>query len=175
MASPSSAFLTRASENVFELGRDGYRLSALTVGECRLTLIDTGTAGDPPVYADGEPPVPGREGRREYDWQPAPTAPSWMHMAWLLEDLATWVDPLFEEGVTLDGIDAPHAQHCDVLVRHEDTAYRVRIALTGRRDQLDFPGMYLRDMFTEGRHHAHLAAAAADPGGAALVDLRGVL
>ncbi|MEV6319246.1 hypothetical protein [Streptomyces sp. NPDC051776] len=173
MASPDSTFLTRASESVFDLGLDGFRLGALTLQGRRLAVIDTGAAGDPPCYADGPPPVPGREGRREHDWQPAADAPAWMQMAWLLEDLATWVHPLAEEHITLTGIEAPESQWCDVLLRDGDTAYRVRILLTGRDEPLDFPGMYLRDMFTEGRHRDHLMAE--EPGDLPVVDLRSVL
>ncbi|MFF1419838.1 hypothetical protein [Streptomyces sp. NPDC058280] len=175
MASPDSEFLTRASEAAFELGADGYRVSVITVLSRQIAFIDTGTdtTPGPPLYAQGEPLVPGREGRRVYDWQPATEAPSWMLMAWLLEDLATWIDPLAGEHVTLTGVEAPVPHWCDVLVRADDTAYRVRIALADRDELLDFPGMYLRDLFAEGRQHQYLT-----PGpdqGIPVVDLRGVL
>ncbi|MBT2510764.1 hypothetical protein J7I98_34075 [Streptomyces sp. ISL-98] len=174
MASPDSEFLTRASEAAFELGADGYRLSTVTIKSRHIAFTDTGIAPDPPLYAEGEPPpVPGREGRREYDWQPATDAPAWMNMAWLLEDLAAWIVALANEHVTLVGAESPHPHWCDVLVRDGDTAYRVRIALAGRRDPLDFPGMYLRDLFAEGRHRDHLAPAPEE--GTPLVDLRTVL
>ncbi|MFG2196141.1 hypothetical protein [Streptomyces sp. NPDC048639] len=172
MASPDSIFLTRTSESVFDLGLDGYRLSALDITGRSLTMIDTGTAGDPPQYADGPPPVPGREGRRKHDWQPAPAAPSWMQMAWLLEDLATWAESMAEEHVTLTGIDAPQPQWCDILLRDGD-AYRVRIALTGRDEPLDFPGMYLRDLVTEGRHRDHLTTD--ETSDVPVVDMRRIL
>ncbi|MBH1937263.1 hypothetical protein I5Q34_23840 [Streptomyces sp. AV19] len=174
MAGPDSRFLTRASEAAFDLGADGYRVSELRISSRQLAFTDTGVAGEPPLYAGGEPPpVPGREGRREYDWQPATEAPSWMQMAWLLEDMATWIEPLADEQVTLIGVESPLPDWCDVLVRHGDTAYRVRIALADRTEPLDFPGMYLRDMFAEGRHRKYVAPGTEQ--GMPVADLRGVL
>ncbi|MFD5098257.1 hypothetical protein [Streptomyces albidochromogenes] len=102
MAGPDSEFLTRASEAAFELGADGFRMSAMTITSRHIAFTYTGITPDPSLYTEGEPPpVPGREGRREYDWQPASDAPAWMNMAWLLEDLATWIQFLAEEHVTL--------------------------------------------------------------------------
>lgn len=60
-----------------------------------------------------------------------------------------------------------------MLVRDGDTAYRVRIALAGREEPLDFPSMYLRDMFAEGRHREHVAPEPTQ--GMPVVDLLGVL
>ncbi|MFD8970643.1 hypothetical protein ACFV0C_37600 [Streptomyces sp. NPDC059568] len=148
-------------------------MSTLTVASRQLAFTDTGVAPGPPRYADGAPPVPGRAGRREYDWQPAVEAPSWMQLAWLLEDLATWIDPLAEEHVTLIGVESSVAHWCDVLVRDGDTEYRVRIALADREDLLDFPGIYLRDLFAEGRQRRYLVAEPREE--MAVVDLRGVL
>lgn len=173
MADHDSVFLIRASEAAFDLGSDGYLLTSATIATRQLAFTDTGTSPEPPRYADGAPPVPGREGRREHDWQPAADAPGWMQLAWLLEDLATWAEPLAEEDITLAGLESPVPDRCDVLLRDGDTAYRVRIGLTGRNVLLDFPGMYLRDLFTEGRHHARLTHDPAHP--TPVVDLRGLL
>lgn len=71
------------------------------------------------------------------------------------------------------GFESPLPDWCDVLVRDGDTAYRVRIALAGREEPLDFPSMYLRDMFAEGRHREHVAPEPTQ--GMRVVDLRGVL
>ncbi|MFJ2176334.1 hypothetical protein ACIOHE_26020 [Streptomyces sp. NPDC087851] len=49
-----------------------------------------------------------------------------------------------------------------------DTTYRVRIALAQRKKPLDFPGTYLLELFTEGRHRRYLA-------GPGTVDLREAL
>ncbi|OEJ23189.1 hypothetical protein BGM19_36380 [Streptomyces agglomeratus] len=175
MASPDSEFLTRVSEAAFELGTDGFRVTAMTIKSRQIGFTDTGTTPDPPLYMQGEPPpVPGRQGRREYDWQPATHAPAWMNMAWLLEDLATWIQPLADEHVTLLGIEAPLPHWCDILLRDGDTAYRVRVALADRSEPLDFPGMYLRDMLTEGRHRDHLTPTDSEDE-TPLVDLRTVL
>lgn len=173
MATPDSEFLTHASEVAFELGLDRFRISTLTVRSRQITFTETDGPAQPPLYADGEPPQPGRAGRREYDWQPAVAAPSWMNTAWLLEDLATWVQPLADDHITVDGLEAPEPDWCDVLLGYGDSAYRVRIAVAGRNQVLDFPGMYLRDLFTEGRHRAQLTPGPA--GEVPVVDLRTVL
>ncbi|MFD9908764.1 hypothetical protein [Streptomyces sp. NPDC059063] len=176
MVSPDTAFLLHASEAAFEWGQDGFRITAVDLSSREITLADTGEPAGPPAYEQGEPPVPGREGRRAYDWQPAVHAPHWMNLAWLLEDMATWVPQLAEEQVTLTGIAAPVADWCDVLTHTRDGSFRVRIKLAQRDELLDFPGMYLRDLFAEARHLRHLApSASSHAGDARLVDLRDVL
>ncbi|MFD9460908.1 hypothetical protein [Streptomyces sp. NPDC060027] len=169
MAEPDGEFLTHASEVAFDLGSDRLRVTALTLRSRSIECTEIGGPSEPPVYAEGEPPGTGREARRTYDWQPAADAPSWMNMAWLLEDLAAWVDPMAEDGITLLGLEAPEPDWCDVLVLDGDSRLRVRIALAGRRDVLDFPGMFLRDLFAEGRSRAHLTEDRS------VVDLRDVL
>jgi hypothetical protein len=173
VATPDSEFLTHASEVAFELGLDRFRISALTIRSRQITFTETDGPSQPPLYAEGEPPQPGREGRRKYDWQPAIAAPSWMHLAWLLEDLATWVQQMADDYITVVGIEAPEPDWCDVLILDGDSAYRARIALTGRREVLDFPGMYLRDLFAEGRHRAYLTPHLS--GELPVVDLRTIL
>ncbi|GGX10414.1 hypothetical protein GCM10010297_35000 [Streptomyces malachitofuscus] len=168
-----SEFLTHASEVAFDLGCDRFRVTGLTVQSRQITFCEIDGASEPPVYAEGEPPETGREGRRTYDWQPAAGAPSWMNMAWLLEDLAAWVGQMAEDRITVIGLEAPEADWCDVLVLDGDSRYRVRIALANRRDPLDFPGIYLRDMFAEGRYRTYLAPGLVQ--GLPLVDLRDVL
>lgn len=173
VATPDSEFLTHASEVAFDLGLGRFRISALTIQSRQITLTETDGPAQPPLYADGEPPQPGRAGRREHDWQPATAAPSWMNLSWLLEDLATWVQPMADDHITVVGLEAPEPDWCDVLLLDGDSTYRVRIALAGRREVLDFPGMYLRDLFTEGRYRAHLTPGLA--GELPVVDLRTVL
>ncbi|MFF1717152.1 hypothetical protein [Streptomyces sp. NPDC058268] len=173
MASPDSEFFTRASEAAFDLGLDGFRVSAIAVQPRQVTFTATDGPVDPPVYAEGEPPVPGRAGRREHDWQPAANAPSWMNMAWLLEDMATWITPLAQDHVLMLGIQSASHDWCDVLLRDSEDRYRVRIGLARRRELLDFPGMYLRDMFAEGRQHQYLSPEVQQD--EQVVDLRNIL
>ncbi|MEU4686838.1 hypothetical protein [Streptomyces xinghaiensis] len=173
MVTRDSEFLTHASEAAFELGLDRFRLSSLTIPSRQMVFMESDGPPEPPVYAEGEPPVPGREGRRVHDWQPAADAPSWMNMAWLLDDLASWIAPMAEEHITVTGLEAPTPEWCDVLVADGDTRLRVRIALAHRREPLDFPGMYLRDMFTEGRYRTYLAPGLAED--RPVVDLRAIL
>ncbi|MEU0332817.1 hypothetical protein [Streptomyces sp. NPDC006193] len=169
MTDPDSEFLTHASEVAFDLGRDRFRVTALTLRSRTIAFTEISGPSQPPVYFEGEPPGTGREARRTYDWQPAADAPSWMNMAWLLEDLAAWVGQMAEDRITLVGIEAPEPDWCDVLVLDGDSRYRVRIALADRDEVLDFPGMYLREMFAEGRYRSYLTEDRS------VVDLRGVL
>ncbi|GAA2251695.1 hypothetical protein GCM10010232_44730 [Streptomyces amakusaensis] len=167
---PESMFLAHASEVAFDAGLDRFRVSSLTLGSRRLGLTEADGPPQPPVYRDGEPPVPGREGRRAYDWQPAADAPSWMNMAWLLEDLAVWVHQMADDRITVTGVEAPEPDWCDVLVLDGDSRYRARLRLAGRDEPLDFPGMYLRDLFAEGRWRDRLVPGRV--GGVPVVDLR---
>lgn len=157
MASPDSEFLSRSSEVSFDLGLDGFRVSAIEMRSRQVTFTATDGPVAPPSYLEGEPPVPGRVGRREHDWQPAVDAPAWMVMAWLLEDMSTWITPLAEDHTLVLGFEAPSQDWCDVLLLNGDDRYRVRIRLAHRHELLDFPGMYLRDMFSEGRQRAYIS------------------
>lgn len=172
MASPDSEFLSRSSEVAFDLGLDGFQVSAIAVQPRQVTFTATDGPVSPPSYREGEPSVPGRAGRREHDWQPAVDAPAWMVMAWLLEDMATWITPLAEDHIFVLGFEAPSQDWCDVLLLDGDVRYRVRIRLAHRRELLDFPGMYLRDMFSEGRQHAYISSEAGSK--EQVVDLRDV-
>ncbi|MFF4904049.1 hypothetical protein ACFY2T_04235 [Streptomyces sp. NPDC001260] len=91
MTDGDSEYLTHASEVVFDLGRDRFRLTALSLQSRTIAFTETSGPSEPPAHFEGEPPGTGREARRTYDWQPAADAPSWMNMAWLLDDLAAWV------------------------------------------------------------------------------------
>ncbi|MER6916876.1 hypothetical protein ABT354_34970 [Streptomyces sp. NPDC000594] len=173
MRRSDSEFLIRAAENAFELGERGHRVTLVEIPSQRVTAVDTGCPPEPPVYIQGEPFLPGTEGRRGFDWTPAPEAPSWMQLAWLLKDLGEWLSMLAEAQVTVEGLESPLADWCDVRVRDGDTRLRVRIALSGRTDALDFPGMYLHDLFREGRSQAHLVPGRAPAD--RLMDLRDVL
>lgn len=44
-----------------------------------------------------------------------------------------------------------------MLLRDGDTASWAHIPSAGRTEPLDFPGVYLRDVFTEGRHPGYVA------------------
>lgn len=169
MTGSESGFLGRLADAVFELGADGFRLTAVSLEDRSVSFGDTVQVPGPPSYVQGELPATGRAGRREYDWQPAPEAPEYLHLAWLLADLAEWVTALAEKRIAVTGVEAPEPGWCDVLVRDGDTAYRVRIGLAGRTEPLDFPGMYLLELFAEGRYRRYLTADAQ------VVDLRGVL
>ncbi|MER5257917.1 hypothetical protein [Streptomyces sp. NPDC002855] len=173
MASPDSEFLTRASEAAFDLAQEGFRVSAIAVQPRQVSFTATDGPVAPPAYAEGEPPVPGRAGRREHDWQPAAHAPSWMNMAWLLEDMATWITPLAEDHILTIGFQSTSQDWCDVLLLDGEAPYRVRIGLAHRHELLDFPGMYLRDMFAEGRQHNYLSPEVQQH--EQVVDLRNIL
>ncbi|MFJ5773585.1 hypothetical protein [Streptomyces sp. NPDC093094] len=173
MTAGDSEFLSHASEVAFDLGRDRLRLRALDIPSRRIEFAETAQPLPPPAYEHGEPPDTGREGRRTHDWQPAADAPAWMNLAWLLDDLAAWAGQMAEDRVVVQGLDAPHPDRCDLLLLDGDTRYRVRIALAGREELLDHPGMFLRDLFAEGRARAHLVRDAGED--RALVDLRAVL
>jgi hypothetical protein len=157
----------------FDLGRDRFRLRALDIPSRRIEFTETERPLPPPVYDQGEPPDTSREGRRTYDWQPAADAPAWMNLAWLLDDLAVWVGQMAEDHITLQGVDAPLPDRCDVLLLDGDTRCRARIALSGREEPLDHPGMFLRDLFAEGRSRRYLTEDAGED--RRVVDLRGVL
>ncbi|NBE55921.1 hypothetical protein [Streptomyces boluensis] len=174
MAGPDSLFLGRCAEAAFTLGLDGFLVSTLSVPARSITFRASEQPAPPPVYEQGEPPVPGPAGRRTDDWQPAADAPLWMNTAWLLDDLAASITPLAEDQVQALGLEAPPgADWCDLSVRDGDSLLRVRIQLAGRREPLEFPGMFLRELFTEGRYRDHLAA---EPDrGVPVVDLRGTL
>ncbi|MEU8794568.1 hypothetical protein [Streptomyces sp. NPDC048643] len=164
-----SKFLTHASEAAFDLGRDSFRVTTLKLRPRTIEFTQTSGPPAPPLYFEGEPPATDREARRIYDWQPAADAPAWMNMAWLLDDLASWVGPMADDRISIVGIEASEPDWCDVLVLDGDSSYRVRISLANRREILDFPGMYLRDMFAEGRYRTYLTQ---DP---SLIDLRNIL
>jgi hypothetical protein len=96
-----------------------------------------------------------------------------MNLAWLLDDLAVWVGQMAEDHITLQGVDAPLPDRCDVLLLDGDTRCRARIALSGREEPLDHPGMFLRDLFAEGRSRRYLTEDAGED--RRVVDVRGVL
>ncbi|MFE1440028.1 hypothetical protein [Streptomyces sp. NPDC058739] len=173
MAAGDSEFLSHASEVAFDLGRDRFRLRALDIAARRIEFAQTEEPLPPPVYEQGEPPATDRRGRRRYDWQPAADAPAWMNLAWLLDDLAAWIGVMAEDHITVQGLDAPEPGHCDVLLLDGDTRLRARVALTARTEPLDHPGMFLRDLFAEGRSRGYLVRDAGEDGW--VVDLRGVL
>ena len=173
MAAVDSEFLTHAAEAAFDLGRIRFRVSALTIATRCIEFAETDDPSAPPVYEEGEPPDTTREGRRKYDWQPAADAPAWMNMAWLLDDLAAWIAVMAEDHITVTGLDTPEPDCCDVLVLDGDSRHRVRIALAGRTSVLVFPGMYLRELFAEGRYRTYLTADT--PQEWPVVDLRAVL
>ncbi|GGZ30467.1 hypothetical protein [Streptomyces poonensis] len=173
MIGTDGEFLSHVSEVVFDLGMDRLRLTNLDVASRRMTVALIPGPFQPPLYAEGEPPDTSRQGRRTYDWQPAVHAPAWMTMAWLLEDIAAFSGQMADDHIAVTGLEAPTSQICDLLVRDGDSHYRVRIALADREQLLDNPGMFLHEVFAEGRYRNYLRT----PSGAdtAIVDLRDVL
>lgn len=167
-----TAFLIHVSDTAFELGPHGFHLIAVTMRPRQFTCADTGVKPAPPAYVSGPPPESHQQ-RRAVFWQPAPEAPPYLHLAWLVNEIATELSALAEEAITVFGIDSPTTSWAELRAAFRDTSYRVRIGLAGRDEPLDFPGMYLREMFTAGRHRRYLATgtAAETP----LIDLRGVL
>ncbi|MFI2029001.1 hypothetical protein [Streptomyces buecherae] len=167
----STPFLARAAEAAMNMGADGYRLLHLDIPTRRLTFTDTGTVPEPGVFPHGSPQqVADRAWRAHHDWQPAPESPPYLQMAWLLDDMSTWLADLSEIQVTVDGLAAPEPDWCDVLIRDGDTRLQARVQLADRSEPLDFPGMYLRDLFAEGRASHYIA-----DGSPKVVDLRAVL
>ncbi|WEV27980.1 hypothetical protein OYE22_24515 [Streptomyces sp. 71268] len=154
----STPFLARAAEAAMTMGGDGYRLLHLDIPTRRLTFADTGAAPAPGIFLHGSPrQAADRAWRADHDWQPAPKSPPHLQLAWLLDDMSTWLADLSEIQVTVDGLDAPVPDWCDVLLRDGDTRLRARVQLANRNEPLDFPGMYLRDLFAEGRASDYVA------------------
>lgn len=173
MIGTDGEFVSHVSEVVFDLGIDHLRLAGLDVSSRRMTIELIPGPLQPPLYAEGEPPDTSRQGRRTYDWQPAIGAPAWMTMAWLLEDVAAFSSLMADAHIAVTGLEAPTSGTCDLLVRDGDSHYRVRIALANREQLLDNPGMFLYELFAEGRYrdYLHTPPGADTP----IVDLSDVL
>jgi hypothetical protein len=112
--------------------------------------------------------------RREYYWLPAADAPAYVQLAWLLAELANGLPELIETGVRPLGLTATDA-HADLRVRYPGLGgpvYRLRIGLGGRSTPMEFPAIFIAELFQGGRQERWLDRTEA---GEPLVDLRGVL
>ncbi|MFI0778089.1 hypothetical protein [Streptomyces sp. NPDC021212] len=102
----------------------------------------------------------------------APTAssPAWAHLAWLLWELPfvqAFREYGREGGPTLCGVEVPSRRWADVLAEHRGERWRVRVALEGRTEPIEFPGMVIGELFGEGRHRTLAVEGASrllDPG-----------
>ncbi|QLH21635.1 hypothetical protein [Streptomyces sp. Rer75] len=86
---------------------------------------------------------------------PAASSPAWAHLAWLLRELPfvhAFREYGQEGGPTLRGVEAPSRRWADVLTEHHGERWRVRVALEGRTEPIEFPGMAIGELFGEGRH-----------------------
>lgn len=86
---------------------------------------------------------------------PAAFSPAWAHLAWLLRELPfvhAFREYGHEGGPTLLGVEAPSRRWADVLTEHRGERWRVRVALEGRTEPIEFPGMVIGEVFGEGRH-----------------------
>ncbi|WP_432095645.1 hypothetical protein [Streptomyces sp. bgisy100] len=223
--SGSGAFLTNISDALVDLGPAGIHLTSLTLTpshQAVLTQTDQTVHGRLPDTADvfplAELPPGGRfashEQRREAFWQPAPHAPAYLHLAWLLNELGEELNTLRAAGLILLRAESPEPDSVDLILVHHPlhtaaeppanvspegetrcqasyqppetgqdqrvtgtstgTTYRVRIQLQHRGHPLEFPAMYLRELFEESRHTRWMTTSTTHSP-LPLVDLRSVL
>ncbi|MFG2196782.1 hypothetical protein [Streptomyces sp. NPDC048639] len=219
----SGAFLTRISDTLVDLGPGGIHLTSLTLApahQATFTRPEQQTALRLPSAAEAfplaEPPsgswFVSHEQRRHAFWQPAPTAPSFLHCAWLLNELGEELNTLEPAGLTFLRAEAPQPESVDLVLVHRrvepsaeprleapgegeirygatyqspepgqletslrtgpEVTYRVRIQLQDRQEPLEFPVLFLRELFEENRYPKWMAAEETE---LPLVDLRGVL
>ncbi|NDU74530.1 hypothetical protein GWI34_18105 [Actinomadura sp. DSM 109109] len=114
------------------------------------------------------------EERRRAYWQPAPEAPGGFQVAWLLDGFAEDIGGFTAARLRLERMTVSPAGHADIAVRWEEGPGRActfRVLIENRTEPLDFPALYIRDIF-EGRHPRWDAGAAGLP---PFVDLRSLL
>ncbi|WP_154685998.1 hypothetical protein [Streptomyces himastatinicus] len=98
---------------------------------------------------------------------PAASSPAWAHLAWLLRELPfvqAFREYGHEGGPTLCGVEVPSRQWAEVLTEHHGERWRVRVALEGRTEPIEFPGMVIGELFGEGRHRELAESHLVDPG-----------
>ncbi|GLF94093.1 hypothetical protein [Streptomyces yaizuensis] len=163
-------FLVRVGDVAFRAGPRGIELCRIDCEERHVTFRD---AGDPdprlPVFPVG--PVPDDdEERKDWVWMPAAPSPAWAHLAWLVGELGDQFGALRDHGVRLVDVDIPGRAWADLGVTHGGERWRVRVALEGGAEPIEFPACFIGELFTERRHTRYLVPVAGN-----LVDLTDVL
>ncbi|WP_159030111.1 hypothetical protein [Kitasatospora albolonga] len=154
-----AGFLQNVSDMVFKGGPLGIELTHLDVVGRTFTFRQVPKADPRPlVSVAGAVPADDAE-RSALLWMPEPPSPAWAHLAWLVREL-----PLLhafreygpEGGPELRGVRVPSPEWAEVLVEHRGDAWRVRVALDGRSEPIEFPGMVIGELFGEGDHRKWL-------------------
>lgn len=182
----AGAFLRRASDAAVDLGPLGLRLTSVAVEPgCLGGFTADESPPTEPTDLDAAFPLAlipasgafaSHEERRTSYWQPAAAAAGYLHLAWLLNDLADEASRLAESGLVLVGVESPDPSYADVLLgagtREGAPCHRVRFRLTHRTGPLEWPGMWLREILTEGTYARWVTL---DPGLGEVVDVRDVV
>ncbi|MFF0723619.1 hypothetical protein [Streptomyces sp. NPDC004134] len=150
-----AVFFQQVSDMAFKGGPLGIELTRLDAVGQTFTFRKA-PEPDPLVLAGeaGAVPADDRE-RAGTEWAPLPASPAWAHLAWLLAELPAvqaFREYGPEGGPALRGVVVPSRRWADVLVEHRGEEWRVRVALQGRTEPIEFPGMAIGELFGEGRH-----------------------
>ncbi|MFG2006443.1 hypothetical protein ACGFNU_45590 [Spirillospora sp. NPDC048911] len=87
---------------------------------------------------------PSHEARRRTYWQPAANAPPALHLAWLLQSLASELWAFRAARLDLHRLDVVDAAYADIVV-YRGALCTVRVQIADRVDPLDFPGVLIRE------------------------------
>ncbi|MGW1375025.1 hypothetical protein ACWD6P_12235 [Streptomyces sp. NPDC002446] len=151
----AAGFLRSVSDLVFKGGPLGIELTHLDVADRTFTFREVPEA-DPRIPVTEAGAVPADDAERDgLLWTPQPSSPAWAHLAWLVRELPflhAFREYGPEGGPELRGVDAPSREWADVLVEHRGERWRVRVALEGRTEPIEFPGMVIGELFGEGGH-----------------------
>jgi hypothetical protein len=176
--------LTRVSDAVVDMAPYFLRLSVVGIEPAReVAFVEVSGEPVPPPYDPAKSfplalipetgDFPSHELRRQSFWQPGAAAPSYLHLAWLLEDLGQATAELADAGVTVARIDSPSAEYVDVTFTSDcpprSGTHRIRFRLEDRAGPLEFPAMYVRDLFASGDHDRLRVS------GEGVIDLRDIL
>lgn len=150
-----SAFFQQVSDMAFKSGPLGIELTRVDAVSQTFAFRKV-PEPDPrvPVGEAGAVPADDRE-RAGTEWAPRPASPAWAHLAWLLAELPfvhAFREYGPEGGPALRGVVVPSREWADVLVEHHCEQWRVRVALRGRTEPIESPGMVIGELFGEGRH-----------------------
>ncbi|WP_063734325.1 hypothetical protein [Streptomyces sp. RTd22] len=162
-----SAFFQQVSHMVFKGGPLGMELTRMdAVG--RLFTFRQADEPDARAVVGAAGAVPADDAERDGTlWAPQPSSPAWAHLAWLLRELPfvqAFREYGHEGGPTLCGVEAPSRRWAEVLTEHHGERWRVRVALEGRTEPIEFPGMVIGELFGEGRHRELAESHLVDPG-----------
>jgi hypothetical protein len=150
-----AGFFQQVSDMAFKGGPLGLELTRLDAVSRTFTFRQAHEP-DPRALVSAAGAVPADDAERgEMLWAPQPSSPAWAHLAWLLRELPfvhTFRKYGPEGGPALCGVEAPSRQWADVLAEHQGELWRVRVALEGRTEPIEFPGMVIGELFGEGQH-----------------------